>query len=70
MMAGCGTPVQVQKVRGTDDTAQFLRSLGFVEGGDVTVVCDNGGNLIVDVKGARVAVARQMAAKIMVKGRN
>lgn len=67
VVARCGTPVQVNKVRGADDTVRFLESLGLVENSSVTVVCENGGNLIVDVKGSRVALSRQMASKITVR---
>ena len=40
--------------------------LGFVAGGTVTVVSTIGGNVIVKVKESRVAVSKEMAAKIMV----
>ena len=39
---------------------------GFVTGGTVSVISRTGGNVIVEVKGARVAVNRDMAAKIMI----
>ena len=41
-------------------------SLGFVEGETVRVVSDIGGNLIVQVKDARVAISRELAIKILV----
>ena len=44
----------------------FLESLGFVTGGDVTVIAEMGGNMIVNVKGSRVAISREMANKIYV----
>ena len=65
-LAQCGQPMTIMAIRGRDDTKAFLCNLGFVEGGAVTAVCSNGGDLIVDVKGTRVAVGRQMAARIMV----
>ena len=40
--------------------------LGFVAGGDVQVITDMMGNLIVNVKETRVAISKEMAAKIMV----
>ena len=43
-----------------------LEDLGFVPGGTVTVISTIGGNLIVNVKESRVAIDRQMAAKILV----
>lgn len=60
-----GQQAQIVAIRGRDDTRAFLGNLGFVEGGTVTVVCANGGDLIVDVRGARVAIGRQMAARVM-----
>ena len=38
----------------------------FVVGGDVQVITDMMGNLIVNVKETRVAISKEMAAKIMV----
>ena len=54
------------KVGGREDTRRFLENLGFVTGGIVTVVSRMGGNLIVNVKEARVAIGRDMANKILV----
>ena len=65
-MAPSGTVTTVKKIHGKDETRRFLESLGFVEGGKVTVVSEMGGNLIVNVKEARVAISREMAQKIMV----
>ena len=41
-------------------------SLGFVAGGQVSVISRSGGNLIVEIRGARVAVDSAMAARILV----
>ena len=43
-----------------------LENLGFVTGGNVTVISTIGGNLIVNVKESRVAISREMANKIMI----
>ena len=43
-----------------------LEDLGFVAGGTATVVSTLGGNLIVKVKEARVAISEEMARKIMI----
>ena len=48
------------------ESRKFLENLGFVAGGTVTVVSTIGGNVIVKVKESRVAVSKEMAAKIMV----
>ncbi len=56
----------IERISGKDDTKQFLNSLGFVEGNDVTVVSKAAGNIIVGVLDARIAIGRKMANKIFV----
>lgn len=56
----------IRQVSGPGQTRQFLENLGFVPGGLVSIIQENSGNLIVDVKGSRVAVSREMAARIMI----
>ncbi len=65
-MAQPGEYNLIKKVGGRPETRQFLENLGFVVGGQVSVISKVGGNVIVEVKGARVAVNSEMAAKIMV----
>ena len=55
-----------RKVGGKPEVKRHLENLGFVPGGRVTVISTIGGNLIVNVKDARVAISREMAQKIMV----
>ena len=55
-----------KRLGGKEETKRFLENLGFVVGGNVPVVSDIGGNLIVNVKDSRVAIGRDMANKIMV----
>ena len=56
----------IKKVGGKEETRKFLENLGFVTGGEVTVVSEIEGNLIVNVKDSRVALGKDMAYKIMV----
>ncbi|MCD7903991.1 MAG: ferrous iron transport protein A [Clostridiales bacterium] len=56
----------IKRIGGGEETRRHLENLGFVPGGTVTVISTTGGNLIVNVKEARVAVSREMASKIMV----
>lgn len=65
-MAVPGTPARVSRVRGKDEARRFLENLGFVPGTPVTVISELDGNLIVAVRGARVAISRGMASKILV----
>lgn len=56
----------IKKVGGKEETRKFLENLGFVTGGEVTVVYEIEGNLIVNVKDSRVAIGKDMANCIMV----
>ncbi len=56
----------IRKIGGKDDTKRFLESLGFVTGGEVTVMHEIGGNMIVNVKNTRIAIDKGMAMRIMV----
>lgn len=64
--ANLGEPCVITKVGGNPQVRAHLENLGFVPGGNVTVISSIAGNLIVNVKDARVAISREMAAKIMV----
>lgn len=64
--ANTGEESIIKKVGGSPETRKFLENLGFVAGGSVTVICQTGGNVIVNVKDSRVAVSKEMACKIMV----
>lgn len=66
IMATHGTPVTVKEIHGKDETCHFLGKLGFVPGTEITIVHEASGNLIVNVKDARVAISKSMAAKIFV----
>ncbi|MBC8585229.1 FeoA family protein [Youxingia wuxianensis] len=61
-----GTINKIKQIKGKDDTRRFLGELGFTIGGDVTVVAEMGGNMIVNVKDARIAISKSMANRIMV----
>ena len=52
-----GVETTVKSIRGKDQTRKFLQNLGFVEGAKVTVVSSLAGNVIVNVKDARVAIS-------------
>ena len=65
-MLNAGETNTIKRLGGKEETKRFLENLGFVVGGNVTVVSDTGGNLIVNVKDSRVAIGRDMANKIMI----
>ena len=65
-MASVGEANIIRKIGGNPEVRAHLENLGFVTGGNVTVISTIGGNLIVNVKESRVAISREMANKIMV----
>lgn len=56
----------IRRIGGKPEVKKHLENLGFVVGGNVTVVTSMGGNVIVNVKEARIAISREMAQKIMI----
>ncbi len=65
-MARVGEKNEIKKVGGKEETRRFLNNLGFITGGFVTVVSEIGGNVIVNVRESRVAIGKDMAAKIII----
>ena len=65
-LANIGEENTVKKISGNQDVKQHLENLGFVVGGNVTVITALNGNVIVKVKESRVAISEEMARKIMV----
>ena len=65
-LAGIGEENTVKKIGGSPEVKKHLENLGFVVGGNVTVITSLGGNVIVNVKEARVAISEEMTRKIMV----
>ncbi len=65
-LASVGEQNVIKRIGGQPEVKKHLENLGFVVGGNVTVINMIGGNLIVNVKEARVAVSREMAQKIMI----
>lgn len=65
-MAQIGEEYLVKKIGGLEETKHHLKNLGFVAGAQISVVAVMNGNLIVQIKDARVAINRELAAKIIV----
>ena len=65
-MAREGEVTSIKRVGGKDEVRRHLENMGFVPGTDVTVVSVNNGNVIVNVKEARVAISREMDNKILI----
>lgn len=65
-LADAGEENLILRVGGSPEVKKHLEDLGFVVGGTVSVVSSLGGNVIVKVKEARVAISEEMARKIMI----
>ena len=65
-MVAAGEVNTIKKVGGKVETRRFLVNLGFGVGGAVSVVAEINGSLIVNVKDSRVAIGKEMAAKILI----
>ena len=65
-LANIGENNVIRKIGGTPEVKKHLENLGFIVGGNVQIVNSLGGNVIVNVKEARVAISEEMARKIMI----
>ncbi len=61
-----GQKFEIKKINGKDEIKTFLESLGFVVGGTIIVISRVAGNMIVNIKEARVAISKSMANRIIV----
>jgi ferrous iron transport protein A len=65
-LANVGEENMIKKIGGKPEVKKHLENLGFVAGGNVTIVTTMGGNIIVNVKESRIAISKEMAQKIMI----
>ncbi|NLG23929.1 MAG: ferrous iron transport protein A [Clostridiales bacterium] len=65
-LAPRGKESTILRITGKDETRRFLQDMGFIVGGKVTIVNEIGGNVILGVKNARVALDRSLAQRIIV----
>ena len=56
----------IRKIGGSQEMKKHLEDMGFVTGALITVVSKIGGNLIVNVKDSKVALDKELAARIMI----
>ena len=64
-MARVGDKGTVVSISGREETKRFLAGLGFTPGTEVKAVSEASGNVILDVKGSKIAIGRKMASKIL-----
>ncbi len=55
----------IVSITGRENSRRFLNELGFTPGAAIRIVSQSGGNLILDVKGSKIAIDRSMASKIL-----
>ncbi len=60
-----GEDAQVLKVRGSGEIHHHLENLGFVPGTKLRVASEQSGNLIIEIKGARIALDKTAASKVI-----
>ncbi|MBQ6094017.1 MAG: ferrous iron transport protein A [Lachnospiraceae bacterium] len=56
----------IKKIGGSPEVKRHLENLGFTSGGSVTLISLVGGNVIVKVKEARIALDEELARKVMI----
>ncbi|MCQ2609884.1 MAG: ferrous iron transport protein A [Lachnospiraceae bacterium] len=61
-----GENVSIAKVSALESERKHLLDMGFVEGADIFVVSNNGGDIICYLKESRLGVTKNVAKNIMV----
>ena len=56
----------IKKIGGNSKVREHLEALGFLEGEEVIVLTQLNGNVIVSLKGTRVAISEELANKIII----
>ena len=65
-LAEAGKEYEISRLGGSSEVRQHLADLGFHVGGKIMIVSKNGKDLIVNVKGSRVALGRDLVHKVFV----
>ena len=65
-LAAVGEENTIKRVGGKPEVRKHLENLGLVAGSSVTVVSALGGNVIVHVKDASLAISKEMEQKILI----
>ena len=64
--ANVGEENMIKRIGGNPETKKRLENLGFVAGGNVTIINEIAGNIIVNVKESRIAISKEMAQIIFI----
>ncbi len=65
LMPGVEAVINICKAKET--TKKFLEGLGIIPGAPISVISEMGGDLIVSVKGARLALNKGVAQQLIVR---
>lgn len=66
-MLNVGTEAMVKGYNVKDATKKFLEQLGIIPGTSISIISEMEGNLIVSIKGSRVAINKGIAQRLMVE---
>lgn len=58
--------VVIRRIEGAPEVRRHLAELGLTVGSTVTVIAENAGDLVISVKGTRVAIGRELAGSMLV----
>ncbi len=64
--AAIGAEKNIVRITGKPEVKKHLENLGFVAGANTKILNAIGGNIIVDIKGSRIAISEEMARKILI----
>ncbi len=67
LMAPVNTPLKIIKIKMEGSQERLLSNMGFVAEGEIMIISESSGNLIVNVKESRVAIGKEIAQKIVVR---
>jgi ferrous iron transport protein A len=66
-MLSVGKEAVINGCRAKDTTRKYLEGLGVVPGVSISIISEMGGNLIVSVKGSRLALSKGVANQLSVQ---
>lgn len=58
--------VKIIKLIGKEEIQRRIMELGFVVDSELKVIVNNNGELLVEIKNARIAISKNIASKILV----
>lgn len=67
IFAKIGEKVKIDRVLGSESQTKHLKDLGFVKDEILNIISNNDGDIIVEIKGSKLAITKEMARKIIIK---